>query len=84
MSNVRVALKSSWLPSEAGGYPYPSARGDRGGLGAQDVVEIPTFHRIEWYMDEVARLRAAGSLMVRLYAMLGGVTAHQDAPTAWP
>jgi hypothetical protein len=45
------------------------------------VVEIPTFHRIEWYTDEVARLRAAGSLMVRLYAMLGGVTAHQDAPT---
>jgi hypothetical protein len=40
--HVRVALKSSWLPGEAGGCPYPSARGGRGGLGAQDVVEIPT------------------------------------------
>ena len=65
---MRVALKSSWLPGEAGGYPYPSARGDRGGLGAQDVVEIPTFHCIEWETDKLALLRAAGSLMVRLYA----------------
>ena len=80
---MRVALKSSWLPGEAGGCPYPSASGGRGGLGVQDVVEIPTFHRIEWYTDEVAMLRAACSLMVRLYAMLSGVTDHQDAQTEW-
>jgi hypothetical protein len=43
--HVRVVLKSSWLPGEAGGCPYPSARGGRGGLGAQDVVEIPTCPR---------------------------------------
>jgi hypothetical protein len=81
---LRVALQSSWLPGEAGGCPSPSARGGRGGLGAQDVVEIPTFHRIEWETDEVALLRAACSLMVRLYAMLGGVTDYTDAQTEWP
>ena len=81
---MRVAWKSSWLPGAAGGCPYPSASGGRGGLGAQDVVEIPTFHRIEWETDEVALLRAACSLMVRLYAMLGGVTDHTDAQTEWP
>jgi hypothetical protein len=81
---LRVALKSSWLPGEAGGCPSPSASAGRGGLGAQDMVEIPTFHRIEWETDEVALLRAAGSLMVRLYALRGGVTDHTDAPTAWP
>jgi hypothetical protein len=81
---VRVALKSSWLLGEAGGCPSPSASAGRGGLGAQDVVEIPTFHRIEWETDKLALLRAAGSLMVRLYAMRGGVTDQTDAPTAWP
>ena len=34
---------------------------------------------MEWYRDEVALLRAACSLMVRLYAILGGVTDHTDA-----
>jgi hypothetical protein len=29
-------------------------------------------------------LRVACSLMVRLYAMRGGVTDHTDAQTAWP
>jgi hypothetical protein len=81
---VRAALKSSWLLGEAGGCPSPSASAGRGGLGAQDVVEIPTFHRIEWETDKLALLRAAGSLMVRLYAMRGGVTDQTDAPTAWP
>jgi hypothetical protein len=81
---VRVALKSSWLSGEAGGCPSPSASAGRGGLGAQDMVEIPTFHCIEWETDEVALLRAACSLMVRLYAMRGGVTDHTYAQTAWP
>ena len=29
-------------------------------------------------------LRAACSLMLRLHAMLGGVTDHKDAQTEWP
>ena len=32
-------------------------------------------------LDEVAMLRAACPLMLRLYAMLGGVTDYKDAQT---